>query len=266
MDATQTPYELGQIADATCDIQLVQLTDCHILRNPEDELKGLNTRDSFSRVLTSVREPTRSWDLLLATGDLSQDESAESYAYLAAQFTSLDCPIAWVPGNHDDPDVMGRSFQGENILNARQILLGKWQIILLDSSIRGEVHGRVSEVELEFMRHALESQPQRHALICLHHPAIPCGSAWLDQKSLLDAELFRNAVCHYDQVRAVLWGHVHQEAHFRRDNIDWMSTPSTCTQFKPDSFDFALDSLPPGYRSLSLKPDGRIESEVVWVG
>lgn len=247
------------------DIQLLQLTDCHILRDPEAELKGLNTRQSFERVFIDVQKNATRCDLVLATGDLSQDESAESYIYLAEKLNHLALPVAWIPGNHDNPETMGTAFRAEHILHGKHILVGNWQIVLLDSSIAGEVHGRVSESQLDFMHEALQGFPHRHALVCLHHPAIPCGSAWLDQKSLLEADQFRHAIGQNENVRGVLWGHVHQAAHFRRNGIDWMSSPSTCIQFKPDSVSFALDSRSPGYRNLILRTDGRIDSEVVRV-
>ena len=253
------------LAEEIRDIRLLQVTDCHILRDPQAELKGLNTRQSFERVFDAIQSAAASYDLLLATGDLSQDESAESYAYLAERLNRLGRPIVWIPGNHDDPETMRDAFRADNILPDKHLRIGNWQIVLLDSTVAGEVHGRVSETQLHFMREALQAVPQQHALVCLHHPAIPCGSSWLDKKSLLDAEIFRDAVCRHTNVRGVLWGHVHQQAHFRQDGIDWLSTPSTCIQFKPDSVKFALDDRPPGYRNLTLRTDGSIESEVIRV-
>jgi Icc protein len=41
-----------------------------------------------------------------------------------------------------------------------------------------------------------------------------------------------------------------------------MTTPSTCVQFKPNSKDFALDTVSPGWRTLELFKDGSIETKV----
>ena len=43
---------------------------------------------------------------------------------------------------------------------------------------------------------------------------------------------------------------------------EWLSTPSTCVQFKPGAAEYSLDPVAPGYRSLTLHRDGRIESLV----
>jgi len=41
-----------------------------------------------------------------------------------------------------------------------------------------------------------------------------------------------------------------------------MTTPSTCVQFTPNSKDFSLDSLSPGWRTLELFNDGTFETHV----
>ena len=196
------------------------------------------------------------------TGDLSQDGTASSYSYLAQQIDGMNIPTFWLPGNHDDSAIMGKHFTGKQILAAKQVLTGGWQIVLLDSVIKGEVNGRVSTAQLEFLDSALRDYPDRHALVCLHHQALDTGSEWLDRKGLKDSDNLRNHLAQHDNVRAVLWGHVHQEAHQTIGGVEWMSTPSSCIQFKPDSKDFATGTEAPGYRHISLYPDGRIASTV----
>ncbi len=41
-----------------------------------------------------------------------------------------------------------------------------------------------------------------------------------------------------------------------------LATPSTCIQFQPDSNDFALDKLNPGWRYLELMGDGRVLTSI----
>jgi Icc protein len=58
---------------------------------------------------------------------------------------------------------------------------------------------------------------------------------------------------------------VHQASDRMRNNVRFMSTPSTCAQFLPGSEFFALDDRAPGMRWIQLHDDGRIETEVSWV-
>jgi Icc protein len=90
-------------------------------------------------------------------------------------------------------------------------------------------------------------------------------SRWLDQVGLENADEFFAVLDRHRNVRAVLWGHVHQVHDTERNGVKLFSTPSTCAQFLPLSNSFAIDHRPPGYRWLDLNADGTITTEVVWV-
>jgi Icc protein len=98
----------------------------------------------------------------------------------------------------------------------------------------------------------------------MHHHPLPMGSAWLDGVALRDAAAFLEVIDAHPQVRGVLWGHVHQASDRQRGAVRFLSTPSTCSQFLPDSEFFALDGRPPGLRWLMLHPDGGIDTELDW--
>ncbi len=57
------------------------------------------------------------------------------------------------------------------------------------------------------------------------------------------------------QVRAVLFGHVHQVFEARRNGAQYLSAPSTFFQFKPNSPRFDRDERPPGARIVRLNGD-----------
>jgi Icc protein len=91
------------------------------------------------------------------------------------------------------------------------------------------------------------------------------NSAWLDEVGLRDADEFLAVLDRHDNVRGVLWGHVHQVSDRQRNGVRMLSTPATCAQFLPNAEVFALDDKPPGFRWLRLYPDGTLETEVGWV-
>lgn len=69
---------------STTPLQVVQLSDTHLFANPEGVMLGCPTDGTLQAVLASVRELPASPDLLLLTGDLSQDETQGSYERLVA--------------------------------------------------------------------------------------------------------------------------------------------------------------------------------------
>jgi 3',5'-cyclic-AMP phosphodiesterase len=102
-------------------------------------------------------------------------------------------------------------------------------------------------------------------MVCLHHHPVAMASRWLDALGIDNADEFFQVLDAHAQVRAISWGHVHQCFDARRHGVRLLATPSTCAQFLPLADDFAVDARSPAYRRLTLRADGTIETDVVWV-
>jgi Icc protein len=142
---------------------------------------------------------------------------------------------------------------------------GAWRIVLLDSALPGSASGRLSEKMLAQLEVALSTAGGRHCLVTLHHHPVAMSSRWLDRVGLENAEEFFNVVDRHDNVRGIVWGHVHQAYEGMRKDVRLLATPSTCAQFVPHADEFAVDRHPPAYRTLELQSDGSLLTEVVWV-
>lgn len=73
---------------------------------------------------------------------------------------------------------------------------------------------------------------------------------------------FSEILAKHKNIKAIVYGHIHQEVNAVWQGIPVFATPSTCIQFKPDCAYFTLDNLQPGWREISLYPDGRLETKV----
>lgn len=242
-------------------IRVVQLSDCHLFKNPDGKLLGLNTEHSLNEVMDLIEAEQPAMELILATGDLSQDGTGESYARFHRHMTRFCCPVYWLPGNHDLTDIMADHQVAER-MSPCVIERNGWHIIMLDSTIRGKVPGNFTDTELAFLDGALQNAKGKHVMVALHHQPVPVGSAWLDQQIVGNAAAFFKVVDRYPHVKAIIWGHVHQVFETVRNGVKLMSVPSTCVQFKPKSKDFAVDGEAPGYRWFDLHADGRLETGV----
>ena len=250
------------VRDATHpSIRIVQLSDCHLFKSTEGKLLGLNTEQSLALVMDLIQDQQHAIDLVLATGDLSQDGTSESYARFHQWMEAFSSPVYWLPGNHDLTDIMA-NHQAAQRMSPCVIDAGKWQVIMLDSTIRGKVPGNFAESELRFLEQSLQASQGKHVLIALHHQPVPVGSAWLDQQIVGNAAEFFKVVDQFSNVRTIIWGHVHQVFESERNGVQLMSVPSTCVQFKPGSQDFAVDKESPGYRWIDLHADGTISTGV----
>jgi len=243
-------------------INILHITDCHLTKSEDGELLGMNTRDSLDAVLHEVNKLHAEPDYVLATGDLAQDASSDAYQYFKSKMSRFTCPISWFPGNHDDRDVM-RQVIGTGSELKKVFRIGRWQFILLDSMVNGKVHGFLEQNDLKILETALNERPDLHTIVCLHHHPVDIDSAWLDNIGLHNRDDFFHIIDRFDNVKAILWGHIHQQVDEKRKGVDLYATPSTCIQFLPKSNDFAVDTISPGYRWMKLFPDGGIETDVV---
>ncbi|HKJ87502.1 MAG TPA: phosphodiesterase, partial [Gammaproteobacteria bacterium] len=66
----------------------------------------------------------------------------------------------------------------------------------------------------------------------------------------------------HDQVRAVVFGHVHQQFETTRKGVRYLAAPSTCLQFLPGAAVSTYEERPPGFRWLRLGADGSLETGV----
>ncbi|PSW15094.1 3',5'-cyclic-AMP phosphodiesterase [Photobacterium sanctipauli] len=244
-------------------VVLLQITDTHLFADECGSLLGVATKDSFHAVLDAVDVAARPFEAIVATGDISQDHTAESYQRFCDGIARWSQPCFWLPGNHDYQPSMQAVLPSPQIKPCHQVMAGDhWQVILLDSQVQGVPHGELSEQQLAMLDQALAAHPERHALVLLHHHPLPAGSTWLDQHQLHNAEAFWQVVDKYPQVKAILCGHIHQELDRIYHGVRVLATPSTCIQFQPDSHDFALDRQNPGWRMLELTAQGQLLTQV----
>ncbi len=240
----------------TSPFRVLQITDTHLGGRPGEQLLGLDTDESFFDVLCTLKQTESSSDLVVASGDIASDGHLEAYErFLQGVKDHLSCPISWLAGNHDLDSVM-RQFSPSQV-KRDYIELEHWQIILLDSSVPGHEYGDLSLAELQRLRGLLD-RCDKPALVFVHHQPVAIGCDWIDQYVIKNAPQLLDLLAQYPCVKALSWGHVHQEFISQYAHFALYSAPSTCIQFKPNSQEFALDEKMPGYRWFDLLPDGSL--------
>lgn len=243
-------------------VRLIQITDCHLGPQSSESLLGLNTDQSLDDVLQLIAKEQPEFDQLVCTGDVASAGHDTCYnRFINSIRHYFSAPLAWLPGNHDSAAMMA-NLDVPNPPEGREISLGNWLILLLDSAVPGRVYGELAQSELDYLQQALEANPDKHLMIMLHHQPVAVGSAWIDQYILRNADAFFAIVDQHPQVKALVWGHVHQAFSGERKGVGLFATPSTCVQFKPGCDDFTVDTQMPGYRWFDLNADGSLETGV----
>ncbi len=274
----------------TDPLYAIQITDTHLFARRETQLLGVPTDRTFRTVLAAIAELNHQPDLLLATGDISQDGSFASYQRFRCALAKLPTDTYWLAGNHDRLSEMGMALGSGNtaisgnaeassthsaeastsssqdrVHEDKAFVRKGWRFILLNSAVPQQVGGRLANSELQWLQQQLTiaSDRQEHAAVCLHHPPYLMGSQWLDSSTLENSDDFLAILGEFTCVRTVLFGHVHQAWEYQHGNVQFLGCPSTCVQFKPRSQQFAIDEDAPGVRQLWFHPDGSLDTDVM---
>ena len=244
------------------DFVMVQITDTHLLESPHLEFVGMQPEQSFHAIVDLMRQQHSHIDLLIHTGDLAQSPVPMTYQRYLDYMQSLGIPFFQTPGNHDD--IAYFPFAQTDSAQPTVIELGKWRIILLNSAQPERIDGKISAHQLQQLTALLHQYHDYYVIIACHHHPFAMQSAWIDQHQLKNASDLLDTIQSFSNVKAILCGHVHQDSLHTWQNIPFLSSPSTCIQFKPKSKEFALDEddVRPGYRYLNLKANGELETQV----
>lgn len=245
--------------------RLLQVTDMHLQQDAETQLQGYNVEQRFQEVMACVQKEEA--DLLLLTGDLSHHAPA-AYGRISNSLQQLAFPSAWIPGNHDLLSEMSNfSEQG---YGRKIIELGRWSLLLLDTTSNpdGKGSGSLADSELDFLTKTLAKiAPEQYVLIVMHHHPVSVESAWQDDIGLTNKDDFWRIVDRYSCVKAVMFGHVHQQWSLQRGQVKLFSTPATAPQYKTRTEKPVVETdtryRGAAYGRYQLFDDGNIQAEVI---
>jgi 3',5'-cyclic-AMP phosphodiesterase len=194
---------------------IAQITDLHIKPPRELAYRRVDTAGALTRLIAQLKDLRPRPAIVVATGDLVDDASEAAYAHLDRLLAPLDLPLAVIPGNHDNRDLMRRVFCGQRYTQpsgAANLLLalGALDLFLLDSSVPGQPYGELDRATLSWLDVSLASSDNRPALVFLHHPPFVTGIAHMDRQNLQNARDLAAVVASHPRVRLVAAGHVHR--------------------------------------------------------
>jgi 3',5'-cyclic-AMP phosphodiesterase len=241
-------------------LTLLQLTDCHLAEDPAQSYRGQNADANLKSLLPACRALAP--DAVVLTGDLADDASPAAYQRLVEIVDGLADCIAWLPGNHDDRAVMTEIFDAAGFQAGPVLDWGGWQIALLDSAVPDRPEGHLDKTRLAPLDSLKADQP---ALVFVHHQPLPVGAPWIDKYGLVEADQLWEKLAG-TPVRAVGFGHVHQNFVGRHQGIACLATPSSVANSQSQTEKFTPDPTGPKARWFRLADDGRWQSGLLSAG
>jgi 3',5'-cyclic-AMP phosphodiesterase len=199
-------------------ITFLQLSDLH-LSPPGQLLAGVDPIQQMRDVLTRIEQLDAAPAFIVVSGDLTDSGSAGSYEVVNEVLKELragETPVLLALGNHDDRATFRRVVLGEERFDQGpyhySLLIEGLRVIVLDSTIPGEVGGALGVEQLDWLEARLADPAPLGNLIVLHHPCRLAAPAHhypmfiVREAAGLESIVSR----HRDRVFGVLAGHSHQ--------------------------------------------------------
>jgi len=257
---------------------IIQITDCHLFKREDKQgYSGVAPFHSLKRVLQHAvswasAQDTMAAALLLVTGDISGDDSLESYAlFLSLMQEYADANgIAWavIPGNHDNNIHFDNVLSDKHLKSHTPLTLGKWVIHGTDSrstSCTKSAKGNVRENDVTLIAANIAAKPNVNHMLAVHHH-VKASKSWMDNHSLSDAGLIEQLASNHNVLKVIVHGHVHSPLRYAlgNSNTPVFGCPSTCWQWAMQS-DFGVTNEAPGYQLIQLSDDGSVSVKVIRV-
>jgi Icc protein len=241
-------------------MKIIQISDMHLYQNLTTQWRErINTYESFEKTLNHAVEHEKP-DVIILSGDLSEDGSIESYKNLSKLIDSVGIKTYCIPGNHDCLKAMNDVFPSDFLYFQHDVDLGNWQVVFVNSVVEGKHHGYLTLDELNSLENTLQKNKDKHIAITVHHNPVSTYSPVLDLYSLTNSNDFFKVIEPYTNVKIILYGHIHQDYTTYKKNVLLLGCPASCIQFSPKAKSFTLDKLPPGYRWIQLHTDGSLDT------
>ncbi|HEY6814557.1 MAG TPA: phosphodiesterase [Croceibacterium sp.] len=208
---------------------IAQMTDIHIGFAPNEGIEELNY-SRFEATLERLAEGPNRPDMLVLSGDITDNGDHESFAKTVALLADCPCPVWPMVGNHDTREGLLRAFPQVRTDDGfvHYVLEGEGlRIVLLDTLEPGRHGGAFCEARQAWLTARLDEAPDTPTLVFMHHPPVVSGIEWMDPDPDENwIGRFGQAVEGREQILAIHCGHLHRALATRFRGIPLNVTPS----------------------------------------
>lgn len=225
---------------------VLQLTDTHLFGSENNLLFGIDANKKFLEIIEFLKKNEIHFDCIFLTGDISQDETYESYELIADTLSLFEKEIYWIHGNHDDVKKMDEVFRKYPFFKkVDHCMVEKfgWNFIFVDSVLPGKDSGFVKQEALEKLKRQIGATPKDLSIaLVMHHHPIPVGTPLIDNFILQNGDDLLKAIKN-SAASTIMCGHVHGQYDIIKDNIRLISSPASCLQFKKGSSELLVEDV-----------------------
>ncbi len=217
---------------------LAQLSDLHIVGRGRTVWEGFDTAVSTRAAVETLVALDPAPDLVLISGDLTDDGATESYAHLVSLLEPLADRLVVIPGNHDRVENLRAALPASWFpATARNdyVVEGVPRLVCLDSSRPPSDAGTLDATQLEWLDAKL-AESEAPTIVALHHPPFATGLAFMDAIALDSAAASALAaiIQSHAHVERAVCGHAHRLVVRRWAGTTFVLAPSIASTIALD--------------------------------
>jgi len=222
--------------------RLLHISDLHAVAPGQLVSGRLDTGQLLHEAITTLcarMQAIGPIDAVLATGDISDDGSAESYVIARRELERMGLRMLVIPGNHDRREPFRAAFSDLPEIAPRGLIdwvadIGDTRIIGLDTLVEGQGGGALRDESLSHLREALAGSGDMQVVLALHHPPLLTGIRFMDAIGLANPDALRDGLDRHTAPVRVLAGHVHGVYHGLLGRHPVVTAPACCSAFALD--------------------------------
>jgi Icc protein len=208
---------------------IAQMTDIHIGFAPGEEPEELN-HSRFRAALERLCEAPNRPDMLVLSGDITDQGDLESFAKTAAVLADCPFPVWPMVGNHDSREGLLHAFpqvRADDGFVHYVLEHDGLRIVLLDTLEPGRHGGAFCAARAAWLSARLGEAPATPTLLFMHHPPVVSGIDWMDPLPNEGwVQRFGAAVEGRRNILAIHCGHLHRPLAASFRGIPLHVTPS----------------------------------------
>ena len=250
---------------------IVQISDTHISEPDPSEPHTLERISVLKSFVEHVRQMDEAPDLILHTGDVSQNGKPEEYEIVRSIMKNSDVPVYFALGNRDldvNLKVALKGLGGAKLVNGFLIYSIDGfpvRLIAMDTQKRNDRIGTTCSVRLGILEKMLKEQPDIPTAIFMHHPAfqVPTSEYPFQFSDPSTADAFLHLVENNKQIVQLFCGHMHRQFSVQLKTCEASITPSLSSDNRLGDYEQELTERPL-FQMHRWKPNTRrFESHLV---
>jgi len=251
----------------TNTLKIAQISDTHLFADKSTLHCGANVYQNLCDVLSHIHSVEKP-DVIIFTGDLTQDHTSASYQQFVniVNQQNIKIPFHFIAGNHDEHLQINTHLTGAPFNASKTIINNHWQVLLINS--KGETPaGYVSSQTLNWLDEQIE--PHKHQVVMMHHHPIDVGYS-IDKHGLENKKAFWNAIEQHPTIQLLACGHVHNDLALLPEQTGYSTPlyacPATSIQFDKTQNTSACNGQGAGYRIFELFDDKTFTTRTHFIG